>query len=265
MLFAELGEVRLFYSDEGAADTPLLLVHGWGGDSRAWDPMRLPGHRVIAVDLRGHGRSSVPSHGYRPADLARDLAELAGRSSLGPVVAIGHSMGAQVVTALAVERPDAVSALVVIDPAYGADEQEELLFPGRLAALRADGAAAAVRQLGALPARVRDQLLATPGHVLADCYAGMYLGPGAFGTRPAAQRYLARRRCPVLCLRAVAEMARWESRIPGHPLSETVVWEGSGHFLHQERPLAFARLLDRWLTRLEQAGALDDSERTNRS
>jgi pimeloyl-ACP methyl ester carboxylesterase len=244
--FAELDDVRLWYSDEGAAEPPLLLVHGWGGDSRAWDSIPLADHRVIKVDLRGHGRSSVPPKGYRPVDMARDLAQLAAQLRLRPVVAVGHSMGAQVVTALAVEYPETVSALVVVDPAYGADALEESTFGDRLAALRAEGAPAAVRQLGELPPAVRDQLLATPGHVLAECYAGMYTEPGAFGTRAAAERYLSGRRWPVLRLHSKPEPARWEGSIPGHPRSRTVVWEGTGHFLHQERPAAFSQLLADW-------------------
>lgn len=51
----------------------------------------------------------------------------------GPVVAVGHSMGAQVVATLAIEHPRAVRALVVITPAYGADEAEERLIPAHLA------------------------------------------------------------------------------------------------------------------------------------
>src|SRR5262249_53484809 len=148
---APLGEVRLHYRDDGDGQPALLLVHGWGGDGRAWDPIAFTGHRVVNVDLRGHGRSSVPAQGYRPIDMATDLVRLAEHLRLGRVVALGHSMGAQVVTAMAVEYPGSVRALVVVDPAYGADEREEATFAQRLAQLRADGAAAASLQLGELP------------------------------------------------------------------------------------------------------------------
>ncbi|MFD0851441.1 alpha/beta fold hydrolase, partial [Actinomadura adrarensis] len=71
MPFAELGDVRLFYSDDapgkddgdGEASVPLLLVHGYGADSHDWDfhiPDLASRHRVIAPDLRGHGYSSAP-------------------------------------------------------------------------------------------------------------------------------------------------------------------------------------------------------------
>jgi pimeloyl-ACP methyl ester carboxylesterase len=248
--YARLDGVRLHYRDAGAGEPVLLLVHGWGGDSRVWDPIPFTGCRTVAVDLRGHGRSPPPDGGYRPTDLAGDLAQLLARLRVPPVVAVGHSMGAQVVTALAVEHPALVAALVVIDPAYGADAREARGFGARLAQLRTEGAAAAVRQLGTLPPAVRDQLLATAGLVLAACYAGMYTDPGAFGARPAAERYLRRRHCPVLCLRSLAEPARWEAALPAHPGSRMVVWEGAGHFPHLERPAASARLVADWLRQL---------------
>jgi pimeloyl-ACP methyl ester carboxylesterase len=250
--YAELGEVRLHYRDAGTGEPPLLLVHGWGGDARVWDPIPFLGHRVIAVDLRGHGSSSVPDGGYRPPDLAGDLAQLLAELGVPRVVAIGHSMGAQVVTTLAVEHPALVAALVVIDPAYGADAAEERTFDRRLARLRDSGAAAAADQLGTLPPAVRDQLLATPGPVLAACYAGMYTDPGAYGTRPAAEPYLRRRQCPVLCLRSRLEPARWEATVPAPAGSRVVVWRGTTHFLHLDRPHATAELVTGWLPTLRR-------------
>jgi pimeloyl-ACP methyl ester carboxylesterase len=224
----------------------MLLVHGWGGDGRAWQPVRFAGRRVMTVDLRGHGRSPVPADGYRPADYARDLAALVRASGLAPVVAVGHSMGGQIVVRLALDHPDLVRALVVVDPAYGADEAEAAMFHRRLAELRRDGAAAAVRQLGPLPTGVREQLSRTPGQVLAASYAGMYTDPGAFGARPAAARTVARLTQPVLCIRPTPSMAAWDLTCALPPGSRVVVWPGTSHFLHHDRPDAFVRLVDSW-------------------
>src|SRR6201995_5345869 len=112
-MFAELGEVRLFYTDEGKGDPPMLFVHGFSGDSHDW-MWQLPhftrSHRVIAVDLRGHGRSSAPPEGYETNIFARDVATLLRRLDIGPVIAVGHSMGCNVVSALAVDFPGTVTA-----------------------------------------------------------------------------------------------------------------------------------------------------------
>ncbi|MFI7700166.1 alpha/beta fold hydrolase [Nonomuraea sp. NPDC049480] len=254
MAVAELPGVMLHHSDEGPRDAPVLLfVHGWGGHGQAWVPVTAalpPRFRVLTPDLRGHGSSSAPASGYRPAELAADLVALMDRLGVETAVPVGHSMGAQIATAMAVEHPGRVRALAVIDPAYGADEDEERSFAGRLAALRADGAPAAVRQLGAdaLPPAVRDQLLATPGHVLARCFEGLYLTEEAFGTRRAAEKYLAGRTRPALSLHARPEPAAWESAIPAPPGSRVVTWPGTSHFLHLERPAGYASLLTEWLS-----------------
>ncbi|HEY3557576.1 MAG TPA: alpha/beta hydrolase [Kribbella sp.] len=241
--------IPLQLTDTGVGE-PLLLVHGWGGDSRAWSGLHFPGHRVITVDLRGHGRSPVLRHGYRPADYARDVAGVVERLQLGPVVAVGHSMGGQIVVQLALEYPELVRAVVAVDPAYGAGATEAATFGTRLAALRKDGARAAVRQLGLPAGPVRDQLLATPGHVLAESYAGMYTDPDAFGAGPAAAARLAGLTQPLLCIRPVASMAAWDVGLTLPYGSRIVLWNGCGHFLHHERPRQFINLVESWLTSL---------------
>ena len=241
--------VPLWLSDAGAGQ-PLLLVHGWGGDARAWSGVHFARGRVLAVDLRGHGRSPVLRHGYRPADYARDLVALVERLEIGPVVAVGHSMGGQIVAELALERADLVTAVVAVDPAYGADEAEAATFAERLAALRKDGAVAAVGQLDLPAGAVRDQLLATPGHVLAESYAGMYTDPGAFGARPEAAARLAGLARPLLCVRPVPAMAAWDVGLSLPYGSRIVLWNGCGHFLHHERPRQFVDLVESWLAAL---------------
>ena len=243
--------VRLSFTAVGAGE-PILLVHGWGGDGRSWDPVEFAGRRVVTVDLRGHGRSPVPARGYRPQDYACDLAALIEALDLGPVVAVGHSMGGQIVVRLAMDRPDLVRAVVAIDPAYGADDVEAASFQQRLTDLRRDGAAAAVRQLGELTDGVRDRLLRTPGHVLAESYAGMYTDPDAIGARPAAAKALASLDRPLLCIRPTPSMATWDLTNALRPGSRVVLWHGAGHFLHHERPEAFERLVSSWLSSLER-------------
>lgn len=102
--------------------TPVLLVHGLASNARTWDEVGAglvaAGHPVLAVDLRGHGRSaSVPdAPGTDPTFAA--AADLAGVCSwLGwsrPLVA-GHSWGGNIALQLAADRPDLVAGLVLVD------------------------------------------------------------------------------------------------------------------------------------------------------
>ncbi|MCC6382531.1 MAG: alpha/beta hydrolase [Dehalococcoidia bacterium] len=265
MAFADLGEVRLFYTDDGENDPPIVLVHGWTCDSHDWSwqiPALAAGHRVVAYDQRGHGRSSAPSSGYRPRTLANDLAALLKRIDLPPVVAVGHSLGGAVVSALAVEHPDAVRAIVPVDPAYGvARETAEALLLPLLEAIKEDdnGHQAALSLFAqmytpASPAGLRTwherRVLGCPHHVLWQVLDGLFASDDQFGVRPQSDAYLARRACPVLSFHADPAHAAWEAGVFRHPYSKAIGWEGSGHFLHQERPLEFNAILQDWITGL---------------
>ncbi|WP_042397244.1 alpha/beta fold hydrolase [Streptacidiphilus carbonis] len=261
MSVLETPEVRIHYTDTGSGPgVPLVLVHGWGGDSAEWLPLiaRLPERRVLAVDLRGHGRSSAPPTGYAPADFAGDLAGLLERLDLPPVVAVGHSMGAQAVVALAAGHPAAVAGLVVLDPAYGADEAELLRIPREQRQLLAEGSAWAVRfadgsHVAATPQALRrrhaEVLAAMDPQVLAAAREALYLAPDAIGSRPAAEAALKALTCPVLTVMTSRERASWARRTVKDPRSRVELFEGCGHYLHEERPEQLSRLITDWVGR----------------
>ncbi|MDP1691116.1 MAG: alpha/beta hydrolase [Burkholderiaceae bacterium] len=95
----------------------LCMVHATGFHGRVWDQVihHLPDHHVIAVELRGHGRSQAADFtGW--ADFGHDLAALAATLDLQGVVGIGHSMGAHALVQAAACQPGRFSQLVLIDP-----------------------------------------------------------------------------------------------------------------------------------------------------
>jgi pimeloyl-ACP methyl ester carboxylesterase len=262
MAFADVDGVRLFYTDDGSGEV-LLLVHGWGSDSHEWMrhiPTFARHHRVIAVDLRGHGYSTAPQAGNTPRAMAGDLARLLAALEITRCVAVGHSMGAQVVSILAVEHPSLVRALVTVDPGYGFPEQITAAFPALAASLREeDTAAAAVRidswcYTEASPDWLRDwhrrRLQGTPPHVLIESYEALLAAPDALGLRANAEDHLRRRACPSLSFWFNPEMAAWESGLLKSPPSKVVLWEGSGHRLHEERPAEFLLVVTSWLRSL---------------
>jgi pimeloyl-ACP methyl ester carboxylesterase len=255
----DLGRIRLFCTVHGPADAPaVLLVHGWGGDGREWSPhveALARRFRVVVPDLRGHGRSEVPDEGNTPAETAADVAALIDVLGTGPVVAVGHSMGGQVVNLLAVRHPHTVRSVIALDPAHGAHGAEAAEIPARLAAYRAEGARAAAgfvagafasdAPAGLRTAHVRT-VLGTPDHVIAQAYAGMYTDPGAVGVRPHSEAYLRRRGQPALTVWTSAEAAVWERGTLHVPGSRVAHWPGTGHYLHEEHPARTVRLIEEW-------------------
>src|SRR3984957_5973992 len=78
----------------------VMLLHGWTCDSHDWSwqlPLFESKYRVVAADLRGHGRSEVmPSGAYTPADYVADIEALISTKYPGQkFIIVGHSMGGQ--------------------------------------------------------------------------------------------------------------------------------------------------------------------------
>jgi pimeloyl-ACP methyl ester carboxylesterase len=157
----------------GPAGAPVVLcVHGLGGSALNWGLLapRLTGtHRVLAVDLFGHGGSGVPT-GSRPDAVTADrrLIDRFVREVVGePVVLLGHSMGGVLTALQAAAAPETVRRLVLLAPPVpGTAGRLDLAIAAKRAFLRLPGVAGAVaRKLAGLtPDQVVDQQLrqATP-------------------------------------------------------------------------------------------------------
>jgi pimeloyl-ACP methyl ester carboxylesterase len=112
------GEIHV--CQDGPRDAPaLLLIHGTAASLRTWDPMvpLLTGsHRVIRIDLLGCGQSARPDGAsYAIQDQARRAGAALDRLGVTRAIAVGHSSGGTVATALTEQRPDLVTALALIN------------------------------------------------------------------------------------------------------------------------------------------------------
>ncbi len=122
-------------------DAPtVLLLHGWlasGGLNwyQAFEPLSRH-FRVIAPDLRGHGRGIKTWRRFRLSDCADDCAALLDQLGAGPVIAVGYSMGGPVAQLLWRRHPDKVSGLVLAatSDSFIPGLQQRLVFVGMMAA-----------------------------------------------------------------------------------------------------------------------------------
>jgi pimeloyl-ACP methyl ester carboxylesterase len=209
MAFLELDDRRLFFTDDGDGGVPLLLVHGYTADSHDWSwqlPHFVTAHRVVAVDLRGHGASDSPPDGYTTLGFTEDLVALLDHLGVARVVAVGHSMGGSVVSALAVEHPERVAAVVAVDPAYlvedgvaGAlgpilDSLADADVVPFVQSVIGDSMASPARDPGLRTWQVRRVATLEP-RVLRQAMVAQVTG---MATRAESEPYLRRRQCPVL-------------------------------------------------------------------
>lgn len=97
---------------------PIVLIHCFTCAINWWDgmiPHLARDHRVVAVDLLGHGGSEKPSSGYSIADQATAVAQVLSRLGVEEAEVVGHSLGGPVALALAEQSPQLVDSLVAID------------------------------------------------------------------------------------------------------------------------------------------------------
>jgi pimeloyl-ACP methyl ester carboxylesterase len=107
--------------DEGNAQgTPIVLIHCYTCSMSWWDelaPLLSKDHRVLRVDLLGHGGSAKPGGGYSIEDQANAVAEALASLGVADATVVGHSLGGTVATALAAQSPTLASHVVIIDQA----------------------------------------------------------------------------------------------------------------------------------------------------
>jgi pimeloyl-ACP methyl ester carboxylesterase len=253
---------ELHVVQDGPPDAPaLVLVHGFTASSRSWDlviPALAQRHRVIRVDLLGHGRSAKPvGAGYAIPDQARRLGEVLDRLGVGRAVVVGHSTGGSVATALAEARPELVAALALVGSgprldAYipqGPTDQlleipvvGQLLWRLRTESLVRRAAATAVTRDVAIPQPVVDDVLAMTHHAFTAAGRG---AEDYLRQRPLPDR-LAGLDVPLLVVFG-AEDRRWRSAsaadyrvVPGVRIE---VLPGVGHSPPIEDPARTADLL----------------------
>ena len=113
---------RINYVDEGPKTstlTPVMFVHSFAGSASHWDSqiehLRAK-RRVVAIDLRGHGKSDAPLDvgGYSIGALASDIGTLADHLMIERFVLVGHGIGAAAAIAYAQEHPGRVESLVLV-------------------------------------------------------------------------------------------------------------------------------------------------------
>lgn len=123
--------MELYFGHWGDKGPPVLILHGLFGSSRNWRSVgkRLAETcRVYAVDQRNHGQSSHTAE-FDYSVLADDVVEFIDHHGIGPLAIVGHSMGGKVAATVALQSPDRVTHLVVVDiaPLRSSPETREVL------------------------------------------------------------------------------------------------------------------------------------------
>jgi 3-oxoadipate enol-lactonase len=258
--------IDLAYSDVGAGNRPVLLVHGHPFDRTMWQPQidfLKSSYRVVVPDLRGYGQSSLPreSRETRLETFAADCLALTDALGIRTFVLGGLSMGGQIVLEMFRQAPDRIDALLLADTFAGLDspQRKQLRFT-TADRLEQDGMAGYARE--ELTKMITPANAEQLPHVAAHVTKMMTSAPpsgAAAALRGRAQRIdylplLAQIRIPTLIVvgreDVYTPVALAEQLLQGISGSMLAIIDEAGHMPNLERPDAFNQVLGSWLQSL---------------
>ena len=252
----------LNYADDGPGPV-VVLLHGFPLDLSMWDAQRETigsMYRVIAPDLRGHGRSAAPDGIYPIDDMADDVVELLDALRITePIVLGGLSMGGYVALSLAARYPKRLRGLMLMDTRASADSAEAAQVREDLAReVDATGdvspvVASMLPKLFGVSTRanrpdvideMRQVMAKTPARAVSGTLRGL-------AARPDRTADLARMSLPTLVLTgaedALIPLEETRAMASAMPNAELVVIPDAGHLAPLENPAASNAAILRFL------------------
>ena len=254
MPYVTVNGLRMHYLVRGVGPA-IVLIHGLGSCAEDWSLLQAPAlsqrYRVLMPDLRGHGRSDRPPGPYTVPQMANDIAGFLDATRTGSAHVVGLSLGGAVAQALAVQHPERVRSLVLVNtfahlrPKGWTEWRLTLTRFGALLVNLALHAHLEAKELFPRPdqaglRRVAFQRLSAndpAAYRAAMMAAARYDGRRDLGRIRAPTLVVAGLEDTVVPLRAKEELA---SGIPGARL---VIIPRSGHATPTDQPVAFNRVL----------------------
>ena len=266
--------------DRPGGEPAVLALHGLASNSRWWDLVGAdlaPAHRVLAVDLRGHGQSDRPQTGYDFDTVVGDLRQVAKALEPRPLVVAGHSWGASVALAFAAAQPESVLGAVCIDggatdlKAYFGPSWEvaqQTMRPPRLSGITAEALRnwmeASPMSEGSDPATAAEIMLGNfegdgAGHLRPHLHVEQHMQIARCLFELDGYELMSRVRCPVLFIPAGAPDHEDTPKIRAMEHAQSVmgeraciVWIDGIHDLPVQRPHEVASVIASFMADLKE-------------
>jgi pimeloyl-ACP methyl ester carboxylesterase len=248
--------VPIHYQVQGQGEPALVFVHGWAIDSRYWDaqvPVFARTHRVVTLDLAGHGRSGRGRKDWSVAAFGQDVRAVVEALSLKKVVLVGHSMSGNVILEAAKAMPERVVALIPVDTLLDVEEMaSDAEIKGAIAAFRADYPATASGFMRkymftdttapALVEAVVKDATSFPPEVGVPVLEQSW----QHDVRPLLKEI----HVPIVAVNADKSPTRLDHARRYAPQYDALIVKGVGHYLMREDPVAFNAQLARAVARV---------------
>ncbi|MBI4774274.1 MAG: alpha/beta hydrolase [Deltaproteobacteria bacterium] len=245
--------VLISYEIHGAGEPTLVFVHGWSCDARYWSaqaPVFSKTHRVVSLDLAGHGHSGASRFVYTMKAFGEDVQAVTEATGSSNVILIGHSMGGVVIAEAARLMPDRVLGLIGVDTLQNIEYPmtrealEKLIAP-----LEKDFGTASRQFVGEMISpdadpQLREWILsdisAAPPVVALSAMNNMMT---LYITKEAAELF-DQIRIPVVAVNADVWPVNYEANRRHMSSFDAIILKGADHFLMMNRPDEFNRSLE---------------------
>ena len=248
--------VPIHYSVQGKGDPALVFIHCWSCDQRLWEnqvPVFAKNHRVVTIDLPGHGASGKERKSWSVESYGDDVKRVVEKLGLKRVVLIGSSMGGPIALEATRGMPDRVAAIIPVDTLHNVESR----FPPEQLAeimkqLRADYKGAITGFLNQLffspstPVAVKNRVISDVTSRPPDLALAILEGIFAYDSAPA----LKETKVPIRAINADMNPTNLEVNRKYAPQFDVVIIKGTGHYPMLEDPARFNQLLTEALRNL---------------
>lgn len=263
---------KIHVKTQGSNSLPIVvLLHGFTGTSSTWTEISAlfkDKYKVVAVDLTGHGKTTIPSDPsrYSMAEQVADLETLFTEMNLAHFTLVGYSMGGRIALAYTHRYPDRVTSLILESASPGLKTEVERNDRKKADALLAsrikrDGISAFVKFWEEIPLFASQKKMSTAKQAeirkerLGQNTAGLansLLGIGT-GSQPSYWEELPSIQVPVLLItgeidRKFVFIAREMNEIL--PMANHMTIKDIGHAIHVEKPTLFATMVEEHINKV---------------
>jgi pimeloyl-ACP methyl ester carboxylesterase len=248
--------VPIRFQVTGKGEPTVVLVHGWALDRHVWDgqvPRLAERHRLVTLDLAGHGESGRERSSWTMAAFGEDVKAVVEAVGAKQVVLVGHSMGGPVVLEAARRMPERVKGIVLVDTLLDVEERTPPDAIERMAKqLQADYKTTITQFTNeylfapGTPAAVRQRVLGHATVMRPELSIAILRQSWGYDPLPALREIKAK----VRAVNADKYPTKLEANRRHMPGYEAIIVAGTGHYPMLEDPERFDPALDRALVQV---------------
>ena len=243
----EGNKIRYYDIGDRKKKSAIVFIHGWTGNADLWKDSysAFPNHRVIALDLIGHGKSDKPKVEYTMDLFARSVDAVLKDAKVDKAILVGHSMGMPIARQIYRTNPQKTLAIINVDGSIRAFPDRRQ-FDGLIAGFKSDYQKTRDQFVEGMLTTMKDEKVkeairtsnqATPDYVGTSAISG-FGDDNLWKTDPI--------KVPVLAI--FAESPWWPPDTEAFhrliaPDLEYHMWKGPTHFLMMEKPTEFNDLI----------------------